>query len=113
MKKIIILSSIVLLMANLLFGLTMSAYGNYNVIMSSLVIVGTGILLHLVHTIKLKDGFKVSLTILFAIAGCIEFCLSLIAPNRFVDNWWLIIIILLMTLEAVMLIVTSTVSKKI
>jgi len=113
MKKIVILSSIVLLIANLLFGLILSFYGGYNVAMSSLVILGTGTLLYLTHTINLKDGYKVSLTILFAIAGCFEFFLSLIAPNRFTDNWWLIIVILLMVFEAIMLIVTSAISNKI
>ncbi len=113
MKKIIILSSIVLLVANLLFGLILSFYGGCNVAMSSFVIVGTGLLLYLIHSINLKDGYKVSLTFLFTIVGCLEFVLSLIAPNRFTDNWWLIIVILLMVFEAIMLIVTSAISNKI
>ena len=113
MKKIIILSSTVLLVANLLFGLILSFYGGCNVAMSSLVIVGTGLLLYLIHAINLKDGYKVSLTFLFAIAGCLEFVLSLVAPNRFIDNWWFVIIILLLAVEAVMLIVTNTVSNKV
>jgi FtsH-binding integral membrane protein len=81
--------------------------------MSSLVIVGTGILLYLTDTINLKDGYKVSMSILFAVVGCLEFVLSLIAPNRFTDNWWLIIVIMIMAFEAIMLIVTNTVSNKI
>jgi hypothetical protein len=113
MKKIIILSSIVLLVANLLFGLILSFYGGCNVAMSSFVIVGTGLLLYLIHSINLKDGYKVSLTFLFTIVGCLEFVLSLIAPNRFTDNWWLIIVIMIMAFEAIMLIVTNTVSNKI
>jgi hypothetical protein len=113
MKKIVILSSIVLLIANLLFGLILSFYGGCNVAMSSLVIVGTGILLYLTDTINLKDGYKVSMSILFAVVGCLEFVLSLIAPNRFTDNWWLIIVIMIMAFEAIMLIVTNTVSNKI
>ena len=113
MKRIIILSSIVLFVANLLFGLILSFYGGYNVAMSSLVIVGTGALLYLINTIYMKDGYKVSLIILFAMAGGLEFILSLVAPNRFTDNWWLIIIILLMAFEAIMLIVTNTISHKV
>ena len=113
MKRIIILSSAVLLVANLLLGLMLSFYGGYNVAMSSFVIVGTGVLLYLIHTLNLKDAYKISLTLLFAIAGCLEFLLSLISPNRFTDNWWLIIVILLMAFEAIMLIVTSTISNKI
>lgn len=113
MKRIIILSSTVLLVANLLFGLILSFYGGYNVAMSSFVIVGTGVLLYLIHTINLKEAYRVSLTLLFAIAGCLEFLLSLISPNRFTDNWWLIVVILLMAFEAIMLILTNTISNKI
>lgn len=111
MKRIIIMSSSVLLVANLLLGLILSFYGGYNVAMSSFVIIGTGVLLYLTHTINLKDAYKVSLTVLFVIAGCLEFLLSLISPNRFTDNWWLVIVILLVVFEAIMLIVTSTVSN--
>lgn len=113
MKRIIILSSAVLLVANLLLGLILSFYGGYNVAISSFVIIGTGILLYLIHTINLKDAYKVSLTLLFAIAGCLEFLLSLLSPNRLTDNWWLIIVILLMAFEAIMLIVTNTISKRV
>ncbi len=113
MKRIIILSSSVLLVANILLGLILSFYGGCNVVLSSLVIIGTGLLLYLIQTIKLKDAYKVSLTFLFTIAGCLELILSLISPNRFIDNWWLIIVIILMAFEAIILIVTNTISTKI
>ena len=103
----------VLLVANLLFGAILSFYGGYNVALSSAVIVVTGILLYLTDTINLKDGYKVSLMLLFTIAGVFEFILSLIAPNRITDNWWLILVIALMAVEVIMLIITNTVSKKI
>lgn len=113
MKKIIILSSVVLLVANLLFGAILSFYGGCNVALSSAVIVVTGILLFLTDTINLKDGYKVSLMLLFAIAGVLEFVLSLIAPNRITDNWWLILVIALIAIEVIMLIITNTISNKI
>ena len=113
MKKIIILSCTILLIANLLFGAILSSYGRCNVALSSSVILVTGILLFLTDTINLEDGYKVSLMLLFAIVGVLEFILSLIAPNRFTDNWWLILVIGLMAAEAILLIITNTVSNKI
>lgn len=69
-------------------------------------------MLFIIDSINLKDAFKVSLSIMFTLAGVIEFILSLIAPNRFVDNWWLIIIIFLIAIEVILLIVTNRISNK-
>lgn len=113
MKRIIILSSLVLLIANLLFGAILSSYGAYNVAMSSLVVVATAALLYLTDSLNLKDGYKVSLFLIFSVVGILDFFLSLIAPNRFVDNWWLILVVGLLAFEAIMLIITNTVSNKI
>lgn len=113
MKKIIILSSIILLIANLLFGAILSFYGGFNVVLSSMVIVATGILLYLTDTIYLKDGYKISLILLFTIAGALELILSLFAPNQVVDNWWLILVIILITVEVLLLIITSAISHKV
>lgn len=111
MKNIIILSCLVLLVVNLLFGAILSFYGGFNVVLSSMVIVATGILLYLTDTIHLKDGYKISLMLLFTIAGALELILSLFAPNQVVDNWWLILVIGLLAVEVIILIITNTVSN--
>lgn len=110
MKKIIILSSAVLLIANLLFGAILSFYGGCNVAFSSIVIVATGALLYLTDTMRLKDGFKVPLMMLFSIAGMVEFIFSLLAPDRFTDNWWLILVIGLIAVEAILLVISNILS---
>ena len=112
MKKVIILSCMVLLIANLLFGAILSFYGEFNVAISSVVIVVTGLLIYLTDIIRLKNGYKISLMLIFAVGGLLEFVL-LIAPNRLTDNWWLILVIGLMAAEAILLIITNTVSNKI
>lgn len=98
---------------NLLFGVIISLYGGFNVAVSSVVIVVTGLLIYLTDTIRLKDGYKISLMLLFTGVGLLEFVLSFLAPNCFTDNWWLILVIGLMAAEIILLIITSTVSKKI
>ena len=112
MKRIIILSCTVLLIANLLCGAILSFYSGCSVAVSCAVIVVTGILLYLTDTINLKDGYKFSLMLLFTIAGALEFIFSLIAPNRITNNWWLILVIALMSAEVIMLIITNSVSNK-
>ena len=112
MKKIIILSSCVLLVANLLLGAIISYYGGYNLAVSSVVIVATGLLLYLTDTIHLKDGYKISMLFLFTFVGVLEFIFSLVAPNRFTDNWWLVLVIGLIAIEVILLVITNSVSKK-
>ena len=98
---------------NLLFGVILSSYDIFNIVVSSTVIVATGVLLYVADSIHLKDGFKVSLMLLFAMVGVIEFILSLIATNHFTDNWWLILAIGLMAAEIILLIITNSISNKI
>ena len=98
---------------NLLLGTIFSSYGNINLAISSAVVVITGLLLYLADMIFLRDGYRVSLMLIFLVGGLLEFILSLIAPNRLVDNWWLMLIIILMGSKSILLIVTNTVSKNI
>lgn len=113
MKRIIIISGIILLTANLLFGLILSSFDNFNVCVSSAVIVVSTLLLLLTNAICLKDGYKVSLLCLFSVLGIVEYTLSLFAPNKFTDNWWLISVIVLIVIEAILLLITNTISKSI
>ena len=113
MKRIIILSGVVLLTANLLFGFILSSFDSFNVCVSSFVIVATTALLFITDTIRLKDGYKVSLLCLFSVFGIMEYISSLFAPNQFKDNWWLIAVIALIALELILLLITNAVSKKI
>lgn len=111
MKRIILLSSIILITANVLIGAILSSYHTFNIVLSSVVIASTGALLYLTNCICLKDGFKVSLMLLFSIGGMFKFVFSLVAPDRCTNNWWLILVCALMAIEAILLIVTNTVSK--
>lgn len=113
MKRILLLSCLILLATNLLFWAILSSFGGYNAAIGSAVIVATGLLLLLTDTINLKDAYKVSLMLLFALCGVLEYILALVAPNRLTDNWWLIVVIALLAFEVISLIITNTVSKKI
>lgn len=113
MDKIITISAVALLVVNVLFGAILSCYGGFNVAVSSVVIVITAATLWAINHMTLKDAFKVSLTLLFALAGAIEFLVSLFMPSRFTDNWGLIAVILFLLAQGLMLLVCNVVSNKV
>jgi hypothetical protein len=113
MKNITLITGIILLVANLLFGSILSIYPAFNMCLNCGVIAATTALLYLLRLITLKDGFYVSLSILFGIFGFMEFILGLIAPQRYENNWYLIAIILIVALEAILLTITHIISKRI
>ncbi len=95
-------------------GLIVTAFGWFNIIISTLIIVLTTIILLAVFNLmNLKDGYKVSLSFIIPILGVIEYVLSVFMPNRMSDNWCLILIILLFLAEVVIVSVAQTVSNKI
>lgn len=113
MKRIIIFSCLVLLLANLLFGIVLSAYEWVNVLISSSIIVLTGIFMLLIGILPLKDGFKASLYVIYPALGFIEFMLSAFSPDRIKDNWAMIVLILLVAFQIIFLFITNIISNKI
>lgn len=113
MKKIIIISSVILLVANILVGTILTCYSGFNVAISSTVVLLTAAMLYVVNNITLKDAFKVSLSIFFTLGGIIEFVISLFMPPHFSDNWGVIAIITLLVVQGLILLLANTVSTKI
>lgn len=113
MKKAIIITSVILLTLNILFGMILSSYYWFNVAISSGVIVFTVIMSLLGASKKIKDGFKVSLFLLYSVIGFIQYLIAVFMPPIFVDNWYLIAIIVLMGVEIFLLLTSSITSKRI
>ncbi|MDR1181495.1 MAG: hypothetical protein LBL13_05925 [Bacteroidales bacterium] len=113
MKNITLITGIILLIANLLFGSILSVYPAFNMWLNCGVIAATTVLIYLLQIIKMKDAFHISLSFLFFLFGIIEFVLGLFAPQRYTDNLYLSVIILIVAFEAIMFIIVNLVSKKI
>lgn len=113
MKKIILFSGVTLLVMNLLFGAILSIYESFNITISSGVIAINTVILYLTNCVQLKDGFKIPLSLLFALLGIVGYLLSLFASRSFEDNWYLLLTIFIMGFEAMILFVTYVVSNKI
>lgn len=90
MKRIVLFTCATLLIANFLFGLLLSSYEWLNVLLSSGIIILSGIFMLLISLLSLKDGFKSSLYVIYPIWGFIELVLSLFSPDRITDNWMII-----------------------
>ena len=114
MNKTILLICGVFAILNLLIGLIVSAYGGINIAVTTMIIILTTVILLGVNgSIRLKDGFKVSLDFIIPVIGLIEYLFALFMPNRFTDNWCLIVILIILAFEALILIGTKSVSNKI
>ena len=113
MKRIVVLSCFVLLIANVLLGLIISSYDTFNVVLSSCVLGVTAVFVLIADSISMKDAFKAVLTFLFAVGGLLCFFISVFAPRKFENNWNVIALILIVSFGTILLLIANTISKKI
>lgn len=113
LKNTTLISGLVLLVANILFGLILSIYPMFNMWINCGVIVAVTLLIYALSHIVMKDAFKISLSFLFSTLGFVIFIIGLLMPQRFEDNLHLLAIILIVAFMAIVLAVTNIVSKKV
>lgn len=110
MKNLILIIGVICFVANLLLGLIISSYAPFNLGLNSIVIlINTG-LMYAIAASSVKDGFKVSLSMLFPLCGLIEYILGLFASNTFENNWFLILTIILLFIESILYAIVYSVS---
>jgi hypothetical protein len=112
MKRLIILTTIILLAVNGLLGLILTVYLPANIYLNSAVILLSGIVLWMVSSTHLKDAFKISLTSLFAVVGGIEYILGFFAPSEWSNNWFAILVIVVLAIEIIIVLLTNFVTNK-
>ena len=113
MKRIVLFTCTTLLITNFLFGLLVSSYEWFNVLLSSGIIILFGIFMLLIGIMQLKDGFRLSLYVLYPILGFIELILSLFSPNKIMDNWVIIVLTLIVVFQLILLFITKVISNRI
>lgn len=111
MKQVIIIIGCLILALNLLFGLLLSSYQSFNMLLNCGVIILNTLILLWIGEIELKDGFKVSYNVLFPLLTLIEVFIVAFAPQRWEDNGALLFIVLLLALQITLLIISHYVSK--
>lgn len=113
MKRIVLFTCTTLLITNFLFGLLLSSYEWFNVLLSSGIIILFGIFMLLIGIMQLKEGFRSSLYVLYPILGFIELILSLFSPNKIMDNWVIIVLTLIVVFQLILLFITKVISNRI
>ena len=113
MKTVFLTTGTILFAVNGLFGFLLSGYDNFNLAFTSIVIAVTTLLLHLLHTITLKDGFVPGLGFMIALFGIICYILGLISPDKVQDNGYVITSVVLLVIEVIALVICHITSKSI
>lgn len=113
MKTIIILITGLCLIMNILCGFIISSYSTFNCGVTSGIIILNAIIMLIVSEITLKDGFRISLNVLFPIMAIIEFIVGLFSPDRLQDNGFLVFILIALLWEGIIIIITNQISKKV
>ena len=113
MKKTILFATLAMLVVNILAGLLLSSYHTFNMLATSVVILFTTALMYITESITMKDAFRVSLPLVFAILGLVMFLLMLFSKPQLQDNWRVIVSLVIILIEAMVLYITYRVSKAI
>lgn len=93
MKNIIFIAGLILLGFNTLIGLIISVYPTFNFLMTDLSIIISTVLLYVVGSIKLDDGYKIGLSWLFLFTGVIRTLCCIVLPDYIENNIVLLIIV--------------------
>ena len=110
MKRILVISVIVLV-ANLLAGLLITAYSTTNFLFTSLAIVLNGLLACL-FVGNVESTHRLTLGFIFAGVGALEFITGFFAPEQRENNWWWLSVVILTAVQAILLFLAIYYSKK-
>lgn len=113
MKNLTLTIGGIALALNLLFGFLLSGYEPFNVGFTSVVIVLTTLLIYLLRVVPMKDGFVIGLGFFFLFLGIVEFILGLVSQHSMTDNGKVIAVIILLAIQAGILLICSSVSKRV
>lgn len=113
MKNLTLTVGGIALALNLLFGVLLSGYAWFNVGFTSFVIILTTLLIYLLRVLPMKDGYVIGLSFFFLLLGVVEFILGLISRPTVSDNGIVIATVLMFAFEAVLLIICSSISKRV
>lgn len=113
MKTIILYTGLLGLAINVICGFVLSDYSAFNCTLTCGVIILNMVLMYLVSVLTLKDGFRISLNVLFPLFFFAEFTCGLFSPELWKDNWFVITLAISILIEGVVLIITNYISKNI
>lgn len=113
MKRFVLYIGLTILVLNVITGLLVSTYSNFNMLLNSFTIVITSIFIWTLWRTGQKKALKVALSFIFAFIGAIQFILGCFSPNRCTDNGCMIAIMVLFALEILLFIISYYISKSV
>ena len=111
MNKVLI-PAISVLFVNIIAGLVLSVYPLANMLYTSVTIIVNTLLVVMLFALGAERTHRLSLGMLFLIAGVVEFVSGLIAPSSVKDNWWIIIFAIFTAIEAILCYLTIHYKKR-
>ena len=100
MNKVLI-PAIAVLFVNIIAGLVLSIYPLVNMLYTSVAIIVNTLLVVMLFALGAERSHRLSLGMLFLLAGIIEFVSGMIAPSGVKDNWWIILFAIFTAIEAI------------
>ena len=111
MKKSILYTAALFLILNAALFLLLSSYVANKFVISEISITLSFTLLYYIATSSIDDGFKIFLTLGFALTGLSKFVLSFFFKLPFTDNWVFIAIVIITAIELLSVIIIKYFSK--
>ena len=112
MKKMILICGSLALVLNILLGLLLSHYDNFNMgVNCGVIALNTALLLSL-YWLNMRDAFRLSFSFWFAFLAIVEIILGCLMPQKLQDNGHLIAMIVLLFVEIALMVITYIASKK-
>lgn len=103
MKSTSLIIGCILLVLNLLIGMIISSYETFHVVTNSGIIIANTVLLLVLGTLNVKDGFRYSLNLLFPAFALMEFLIICFSRPEVENNWGVIVVLLLLVLQIILL----------
>lgn len=113
MKTIIVATCIILLIANSILSYVINSYNEFNLLVSSAVIILNSSLIFAIFSFGIKDGLKIPLLIFYFMIGFATFILSLFFELPFKDNLVFIIGFILIGIQLLLFTISVIFSREI
>jgi|GEM_PF-3199152 len=113
MKSILLVTTLVVLLINLLLGLVLQIYPLFNMGIECVIIVYSALLLFALQYAHFDIAFRIALSFIFAFLAVVNLVLGLVSPPKFEGNYYVVVIILIAAFKAVFMAVANVISKKV
>lgn len=111
MRKLIVYSSVFLLVLNLISKLIFSSYEMFNLGLTSMSIISSGGLLFCLTIGKINHAYQISLSFFYTLLMLIKLIISLVSPSSLENNLFIPILIGIFMFEVIFLMIVRYMRK--